>query len=106
MDKLRIGRFPLPLNPNASKENENPMSRVTTLFEESPKYHLSEETISSLKSPNLDVWQFDSNELVMLLLSIFETLGINKEFNISHKKVVHFLYTVRDHYNANVRNSF
>ena len=100
MDKLSIGRYPLPLDPKEVKEN--PLSKINPYYIHNRKYTFSPETLQSLKSPTFDVWQFDSNELIGLLESIFESLGLVNEFKIDRQKLLNFLYKVRDYYNANV----
>jgi hypothetical protein len=100
IDKIAIGKYPLPLD--LSGNAKNPLSRIDPRFESNRKYTISETTLELLKSPKLDVWQFDSNELVALLEAIFETLGLVEEFKIDRSTLLHFLYKIRDRYNPNV----
>jgi len=47
-----------------------------------PRNILSIDIIEQLKSPEFDVWGWDSNEMLCLSEYMFTILGITKEFNM------------------------
>jgi hypothetical protein len=81
------------------------------VLHDSPKkyknhYNISPETAEWLKSPTFNNWEFEDNELVHLIIHMYQELGIMEEFQISIDTLYNFVSKVRDHYNHNPFHNF
>lgn len=63
-----------------------------------PNAHFSDHVLAALKSPTLDVWAFDTDQLVALQFEMYVDLGLISEFQINIPTLQHFLLTVRANY--------
>ena len=66
------------------------------------KYRFSDDIRASLKLPSFNNWEWDSNELVMLIVQIFYDLGLVEYFKIDTYALYTFILTCRDSYNCTV----
>ncbi|KAJ1527373.1 High affinity cAMP-specific and IBMX-insensitive 3',5'-cyclic phosphodiesterase 9A, partial [Nowakowskiella sp. JEL0078] len=84
-------------NINLSKRAPN-----SKMFMHNNKYVFSEETMSYLKLPSFDNWQWDDNEMMALLEHIFVDLGLVSEFQIEINTLRKFLLRIKESYNTNM----
>jgi high affinity cGMP-specific 3',5'-cyclic phosphodiesterase 9 len=70
------------------------------------RYEITPETSEWLKSPTFNNWEFEDNELVSLIMHMYENLGLPKQFDIDLQTLFNFVNTVRDHYNHNPFHNF
>ncbi|KAI8810816.1 cGMP phosphodiesterase [Cladochytrium replicatum] len=73
---------------------------------EQSRYVLKEEVKEALRCPQFDNWQWDSNELVVLLEQILIDLGVVKEYDIDLPTLRRFLLKIREAYNENPFHNF
>lgn len=72
-----------------------------------PSFEVSRETREALKSTAFDVWKHhDSEELVELLLAMYEELGLLEELRIPREVLKKFLITVESRYPSNPFHNF
>jgi hypothetical protein len=69
-------------------------------------YKISPETSEWLKSPTFNNWEFEDNELVSLVLHMYQSLGIPAQFDIDLQTLFNFVHKVREHYNHNPFHNF
>ena len=67
------------------------------------KYQFTDHVKEALKSPTFNNWDYDDNELVALIMTIYFELEIPQYFQIEKQTLYNFVNTVRNHYNDNVR---
>uniref|UniRef100_A0A4W4FIB7 Phosphodiesterase n=1 Tax=Electrophorus electricus TaxID=8005 RepID=A0A4W4FIB7_ELEEL len=71
-----------------------------------PKYHLSKETIDTLRQPIFDVWQWEPNEMLSCLEHMYHDLGLVRDFNINPITLKRWLLCIHDNYRNNPFHNF
>ena len=67
-----------------------------------PSFTIAEETAALLKTPNFNNWKYQDNELIHMIMFIYESIQVMDEFNIKKEVLYNFLCQVRSNYNQNV----
>ncbi|KAI8806061.1 hypothetical protein BJ742DRAFT_680431 [Cladochytrium replicatum] len=86
--------------------NSVPLPEPSKRKLEQSRYVLNEEVKEALRCPQFDNWQWDNNELVVLLEQIFTDLGVVKEYDIDLPTLRRFLLKIREAYNENPFHNF
>ena len=71
-----------------------------------PAFIVSDDTSKSLKSPAFNNWKYQDNELIHLIMHIYESIQVMDEFNIKKEVLYNFLCQVRANYNQNPFHNF
>ncbi|KAI1885454.1 hypothetical protein AGOR_G00220370 [Albula goreensis] len=71
-----------------------------------PKYHLSQETVETLRKPIFDVWQWEHNEMLSCLEHMYHDLGLVKDFSINPITLKRWLLCIHDNYRNNPFHNF
>ncbi|XP_037796509.1 high affinity cGMP-specific 3',5'-cyclic phosphodiesterase 9A-like [Penaeus monodon] len=82
---------------------------VITLQREPPsftKYKLTAETVENLKQPSFDVWQWEPNEMLVLIEYMYQDLGLMEEFCVTPPTLRNFLVCVQENYRNNPFHNF
>jgi len=80
-----------------------PMADESTYIE---KYIFTDEIKEALTKPSFNNWEYEDNELVALVMEIYNDLDIPEYFDISQQTLFSFVNTVRNHYNNNPFHCF
>lgn len=70
------------------------------------KYTLSEQTKQALKTPEFDIWQWEPNEMLMLMEEMYYELGLVEELSIHPTTLKNFLLRVQENYRNNPFHNF
>jgi len=89
--------------PSTEREALLNMQRDIPSFE---KYSLSEQTKQALKHLTFDVWQWEPNEMLVLLEEMFYGLNLVEELNIHPATLKRFLLRVQENYRNNPFHNF
>jgi len=89
--------------PSTEKEAIFTMQRDIPSFD---KYTLSEETKEALKTPDFDIWQWEPNEMLMLMEQMYYELELVEELNIHPDTLKRFLLRVQENYRNNPFHNF
>lgn len=89
--------------PSTEKEAILTMQRDIPAYN---KYFLTEETKEALKTLQFDVWQWEPNEMLILLEEMYENLGLLDELDIHPATLKRFLLRVQENYRNNPFHNF
>jgi len=89
--------------PSTEQESAISMSRDIPAYN---KYVLTSETKEALKQPGFDVWQWEPNEMLILLEEMFFELGLVDELDIHPATLKRFLLRVQENYRNNPFHNF
>jgi high affinity cGMP-specific 3',5'-cyclic phosphodiesterase 9 len=70
------------------------------------KYKFTQHVKDSLKLPTFNNWEYEDNELVSLVMHMYNELGIPEHFQIDLQTLYNFVSKVRDNYNNNPFHCF
>lgn len=70
------------------------------------KYVLTHETKEALKTLQFDVWQWEPNEMLILMEEMYENLGLLDELDIHPATLKRFLLRVQENYRNNPFHNF
>jgi len=70
------------------------------------KYVLTQETKDALKTPQFDIWQWEPNEMLLLLEEMYFELGLVDELDIHPATLKRFLLRVQENYRNNPFHNF
>lgn len=89
--------------PSTEREALLNMQRDIPSFE---KYFLSEQTKQALKETHFDIWQWEPNEMLVLLEEMYYALNLVDELNIHPATLKRFLLRVQENYRNNPFHNF
>ncbi|CAB4059486.1 PDE9 [Lepeophtheirus salmonis] len=90
-------------SPTSEKETISSHSQSLPQYN---KYKLSEETKEALKTPGFNMWQWEPNEMLILLEEMYYELGIVDELEINPIILKKFLIRVQEGYRNNPFHNF
>lgn len=90
-------------NLSPATDEKKLLKRTVPLY---PKYILTEETIAYLKQPTFDIWQWDPNEMLVLLEHIYHELGLVQLYHINGVTLKRWLLCVQENYKNNPFHNF
>lgn len=89
--------------PSTEREALLTMQRDIPSFD---KYSLTKETKAALKTLQFDTWQWEPNEMLVLLEEMYYELGLVEEFDIHPATLRRFLLRVQENYRNNPFHNF
>jgi len=108
--EITSGTSPIPVEKKGLRKSREHYTGVLEKFLRMGHVEPSIETLSDLRQPTFDSWQWEDAEMLFLLQQMYVDLGLMQAFHIELNVLQQFLYEVYRHYNQipfhNFRHGF